>query len=70
MLLEMSKSDQRCLCWEHTEAVKLTLTLEIPGGKPGHEEDRMRSNDADWQQVDGLSQGHWVLNSLNLVTGV
>lgn len=53
----MSKSDQRYLWWEHTEAVKLALTLEMTGGKPGHEEDRMRSNDADWQQVDGLSQG-------------
>lgn len=42
----------------------------MAGGKPGHKEDRMRSNDADWQQVDELSRGQWGLVSLNLVTGV
>lgn len=66
----MSKGDQRYLWWEYTEAIKLSLTLEMAGGKPGHKEDRMRSNDADWQQVDELSRGQWGLVSLNLVTGV
>lgn len=70
MLLGMSKGDQRYQWWEYTEVIKLSLTLEMAGGNSGNKEDRMRSNDVDWQQVDELSRGQWGLDSLNPVTGV
>lgn len=66
----MSKGDQRYLWWEYTEVIKLSLTLEMAGGNSENKEDRMRSNDVDWQQVDELSRGQWGLDSLNPVTGV